>query len=183
MIKNLTKLGCHLVCCTYYLKIAHYLPHLIFLELTSLCGNWSSDQRTHLFGILSHVGVLMAGVAFFPFLFVMNHHLPAASGEAGLVEVTSVISMAIVPSVTLATGTQGTRLQKAEGGVSPTFAPYQQPAAKASLPFFLSCDVSCRCLPATPGQHTPPGEHCVRCPTAVSSPSLPGRSGTPRAQL
>lgn len=33
----------------------------------------------------------MAGVAFLPFLFVMNHHLTAASGEAKL-EVTSVIS-------------------------------------------------------------------------------------------
>lgn len=39
------------------------------------------------------------------FLFVMNHHLAAASGEARL-EVTSVISVAIVPSVTLTTGTR-----------------------------------------------------------------------------
>lgn len=112
MIKNLTKLGCHLVCRTYYLKIAHYLPHLIFSELTSLCGNWSNDQRTHLFGILSCVGVLMAGVAFLPFLFVMNHHLAAAREEARL-EVTSVISVTIVPSVTLTTGSRvpGSRRQ------------------------------------------------------------------------
>lgn len=98
MIKNLTKLGCHLVCCTYYLKIAHYLPHLIFWELTSLCGNRFNDQRTHLFGILPHHGVLMAVISPVPFLFVMNHHLAAATGEARP-GVTSAISEMILTSV------------------------------------------------------------------------------------
>ena len=100
MIKNPTKLGCHLGGCTYYLKIAHYLPHLIFLELTSLCGNRSNDQRTHLFGILSRVGVLIIAVSFLSFLFAMNPHLAAASGEARL-EVTSEMSG---PFITLLRG-------------------------------------------------------------------------------
>ena len=100
MIKNLTKLGCHLVCWTCYLKIAHYLPHLIFWELTSLCRNRFNDQRTHLFGILPCVGVRIAGISLLPFLFVINHHLAAASGEVGL-KVTSAVSEMIVTSATL----------------------------------------------------------------------------------
>ena len=103
MIKNPTKLGCHLGGCTYYLKIAHYLPHLIFLELTSLCGNRSNDQRTHLFGILSRVGVLIIAVSFLSFLFAMNPHLAAASGEARL-EVTSAMSEMSGPFITLLRG-------------------------------------------------------------------------------
>ena len=121
-IKNLTKLGCHLGCCTYYLKIAHYLPRLIFLELTSLCGDWSNDQRTHLLGILSCFGVLIAAVSFPPFLFVMNHHLSATSGEARL-EVTSEMSEMIVPSLTLTTGTKAPGSRKWHGCLSLASAP------------------------------------------------------------
>lgn len=121
MIKNLPKLGCHLACCTYYLKIAHYLPHLIFLELTSLCGNRSNDQRTHLFGTLSLVGVLAAGVSFLPFLFVMNHHLAAACVEVGL-EVTSVISETTVPSVILTPGAWAPGSRGQQGGLSLAFS-------------------------------------------------------------
>lgn len=91
MIKNLTKLGCHLGGGTYYLQIAHYLPHLIFRELTSLCGDRSNDQKTHLLRILSRARVPITGIALLPFIFVTNRHLAAASGEARL-EVISVIS-------------------------------------------------------------------------------------------
>lgn len=176
MIKNLTKLGCHLVCCTYYLKIAHYLPHLIFLELTSLCGNWSNDQRTHLFGVLSRVGVLVAGVAFLPFLFVMNHHLAAASGEARL-EVTSVISVTIVPSVTLATGTRGTGSRRqcivSPLPLPPTSSLPPKPTSPSSSHVMSPPDVYP--LPY-PSQHTPtptPGEPCMRMSSHCVVPITP----------
>lgn len=127
LIKNLTKLGCHLGGCTYYLRIVHYLPHSIFWELTSLCGDWSNDQRTHLLGIRSSFRVLIAAVSFPPFLFVMNHHLAAASGEARL-EVTSAISEMIVPSLTLTMGTKAPCSRKWRGCPSLASAP------KSNLP-------------------------------------------------
>lgn len=106
MIKNLTKLGCHLVCYTYYLKIAHYLPDLIFWELTSLCRNRSNDQSAHLFEILSRFGVPMAGGSLRPFSLVTHRHPAAASSEARL-EVPSAMAEAIVTSVTLTTALEG----------------------------------------------------------------------------
>ena len=140
MIKNLTKLGCHLRGCTYYLKIAHYLPHLIFSELTGLCGNRSNDQRTHLFGILSRVGLLVIAVSFPPFLFAMNHHLAAASGEARL-EVTSVISETSGPFVILL---RGLRRLAPGGSVVASCSPPSLPAAgpKSKLHLSLVSDLS-----------------------------------------
>lgn len=126
MIKNLTKLGCHLGCCTYYLKIAHYLLHLIFSELTSLCGNRSNDQRMHLFGILSrargpHLCWLLP-----PFLIWEESpppHLAAARGEARL-EVTSVISEMIVPPFrNLTTGTEAPGSRRRRGCLLLAFVP------------------------------------------------------------
>lgn len=156
MIKNLTKLGCHLVCCTYYLKIAHYLPHLIFLELTSLCRNPSNDQRTHLFGILSRFGVLIAGVSFLPFLSVMNHHLAAARREARL-QVASEISEMIVPSVALTTGTRVPGSRRQHGCLPLALASYQQPAPKSNLTLSLASDLSLCSLCCPWSAHPPYG--------------------------
>lgn len=178
MIKNLTKLGCHLVCWTYYLKIAHYLPHLIFWELTSLCGNQSNDQRTHLFGIFSRVGVRSAGVSLLPFLFVINHHLAAASGEAGL-EVTSAISEMVVTSATLT--------MAPEGGVdlslslSLDFAPHRQSVTKPNLSFSLHLGPLLMLLAAAvPGRHIRPESTRLRSHVPSASPS--GQRGTSGAQ-
>lgn len=76
----LTKLGCHLTGCTDHLKIAHYLPRLIFRELTSLCTNRRGDQRAHLCGILSLAGV-PGSISIFSF--VMNHQLQQPLGRLG----------------------------------------------------------------------------------------------------
>lgn len=76
----LTKLGCHLTGCTDHLKIAHYLPRLIFRELTSLCTNRLGDQRARLCGILSLARV-PGSISIFSF--VMNHQQQQPLGRLG----------------------------------------------------------------------------------------------------
>lgn len=158
MIKNLTKLGCHLGCCTYYLKIAHYLLHLIFSELTSLCGNRSNDQRMHLFGILSrargpHLCWLLP-----PFLIWEESpppHLAAARGEARL-EVTSVISEMIVPPFRNPDyGDRGAWLQEAAWMSPARLCPCQQPASKSNLHLAPAPDLSSSVSAAVLVQHPP----------------------------
>lgn len=107
------------------------------------------------------------------FLFVMNHHLAAASGETRL-EVTSVISVTIVPSVTLTTGTRAPGSRRQHEAPLPPLPPTSReppnPSAPASSHVMSPPDVY-----PLPQVSTPcPESAAWGRPTAVPHPSLAG---------